>query len=326
MRKILQKLLIEIADAREKFLSQVKNNIVGYEHVIERILVAIFCQGHCVIEGVPGLAKTLLVKSIAETLDLKFNRIQFTPDLMPSDITGSEIIRQKDGSIDFEFIKGPIFGNIILADEINRTPPKTQAALLECMQERTVTVNGLKYELENPFIVLATQNPVEQEGTYPLPEAQLDRFLFYLILDYPSFSNEINIVQDMSSKVLKKLNHVLSPEKIIEVQKVLYNIPISNETIEYAVKLGRKTRPDNDESPEPVKKWVEYGVSPRAIHSLIFAAKSLALVRGNPSPTKKEVKELIIDVFRHRLILNFQAEADGISVEYILNLLLNETE
>lgn len=322
----MQKLLNEISDARDKFLSEVGKNIVGYENVIERILVAIFCQGHCVIEGVPGLAKTLLVKSIAETLALKFNRIQFTPDLMPSDITGSDIIRQKEGNIDFEFSKGPIFGNIILADEINRTPPKTQAALLECMQEQTVTVNGKMYELDSPFIVLATQNPVEQEGTYPLPEAQLDRFLFYLILKYPVATDEVNIVKKMSSKVLTRLDHVLKPEKILEIQKLLYDVPVSEDTIEYAVKIGRNTRPENESAPDFIKKWVEYGVSPRAIHSLVFASKSLALVRGNPAPTKKEVKELVMDVFRHRMILNFQAEADGISVEYILNLLINNRE
>jgi MoxR-like ATPase len=320
----MQKLLNEIADAKDEFLSEVAKNIIGYESVIEKILVALFCQGHCVIEGVPGLAKTLLIKSIAETLELNFSRIQFTPDLMPSDITGSDIIRQKDGNIDFEFNKGPIFGNIVLADEINRTPPKTQAALLECMQERTVTVNGKKYELENPFIVLATQNPVEQEGTYPLPEAQLDRFLFYLVLNYPSQTDEIEIVKRMSSMVSKKLKKVLKPEKIIEIQKILYEVPVSEDTIEYAVRIGRHTRPENDDSPDFIKKWVKYGVSPRAIHSLVFASKSLALIRGNPAPSKKEIKELVKDVFRHRIILNFQAEADGISIEYILNMLINQ--
>lgn len=317
--------IINIAlDIKNRVQKEISKNIIGYDSIVERIIVAILIDAHVLVEGLPGLAKTLLVKSISKALGLDFGRIQFTPDLMPSDITGSEIIYETDdGKRDFKFYKGAIFSNIILADEINRTPPRTQAALLEAMQEKTVTVNGKTYELPAPFTVLATQNPIDQEGTYPLPEAQQDRFLFYLKLTYPEFGDEIKIVERMSSESIDEINPVVDKKHLLFLRKEIFKIPIADEIIRSVVKLGRMTRP-YDFSPEITKKWIDFGVSPRAITMLIMASKALSILRGKSAPTLKEVRDLCHDVFRHRIILNFQAEAEGIDTDYILDVLLSQ--
>ncbi|MDD2717949.1 MAG: MoxR family ATPase [Candidatus Wallbacteria bacterium] len=320
-----KKLLEKIAKARELIISEVSKNIIGQERIVERVILSLFCQGHSLLEGVPGLAKTLLVKSIAQSLDLKFGRIQFTPDLMPSDITGSEIIEENEnGKKEFRFHQGPVFANVVLADEINRTPPKTQAALLEAMQERTITINGKAYQMEEPFLVLATQNPIEQEGTYPLPEAQLDRFQFYLKVNYPTLTEEEEIVKKMTSLGIQELKPVLKSKEIVEIQKLIYKVPVADEVVSYAVRLARATRPQGDDVLPQAKKWIEFGVSPRAVQWLVFSAKAQALLLGKPAPGFAEIRELVPDVFRHRLVLNFQAEAEGITPDYLLSLLLSE--
>ena len=266
--------------------------------------------------GVPGLAKTLLVNTVARTIGLKFNRIQFTPDLMPSDIIGSEII---DENRNFKFVEGPIFGNIILADEINRTPPKTQSALLEAMQEHAVTVSGKTYNLDPPFFVLATQNPIEQEGTYPLPEAQLDRFMFSIIVDYPNFNEELDIVKRTTSMVNQKLNIVLTAEDIISFQKSLLQIPVTDTVYEYAINLVRKTRPNSEKSTEDIRKYLDWGAGPRASQYLIIAAKINAVFSGKYSPDIEDVRAVAFNVLRHRLVKNYKAEAEGVTIEQIIN-------
>jgi MoxR-like ATPase len=299
--------------------SEIGKVIVGQHDTVKDVLISVFCKGHCLLVGVPGLAKTLLVNTIADVLGLSFNRIQFTPDLMPSDIIGSEIL---DESRNFKFIKGPLFANIILADEINRTPPKTQAALLEAMQERHVTAAGKKYELGSPFFVLATQNPIEQEGTYPLPEAQLDRFMFNVWLDYPKFAEELQVVKQTTTSSSVKLSKILTAEEIVYFQELVRKVPVADNVIEYAVKLVNKTRMKSEYSAEISKKYLAWGAGPRASQYLVLGAKCHALIHGKFSPDIEDVKAIAIPILRHRLVLNYKAEAEGMSVEDIIKQLL----
>lgn len=299
--------------------SEIGKVIVGQEETVKNVLISIFSKGHCLLVGVPGLAKTLLVNTISDALGLSFNRIQFTPDLMPSDIIGSEIL---DEQRHFQFIKGPLFSNIILADEINRTPPKTQAALLEAMQERQVTAAGKKYPLDNPFFVLATQNPIEQEGTYPLPEAQLDRFMFNVWLDYPKFAEELEVVKLTTSDKKAQLTKVLSAEEIVFFQELIRKIPVADNVIEYAVKLVHKTRLNSEHATEVAKKYLQWGAGPRASQYLIIGAKCHAAMHGKFSPDIEDVRAIAIPILRHRVVLNYKAEAEGMSVEEIIKQLM----
>ncbi|MEZ4875835.1 MAG: MoxR family ATPase [Flavobacteriaceae bacterium] len=294
---------------------EIKKVIVGQDEVVEQVLLAIFSGGHALLIGVPGLAKTLLVNTVAKALGLQFKRIQFTPDLMPSDILGSEIL---DNNREFKFIKGPVFANIILADEINRTPPKTQAALLEAMQERAVTVAGHHYKLDLPYFVLATQNPIEQEGTYPLPEAQLDRFMFAINLDYPSFSEEVEVVKSTTTDNDATINPLFSAQEIIDYQHLIRRIPVADNVIEYAVTLVGKTRPKSDAATQTVKDYIDWGAGPRASQNLILAAKAHAALHGKFSPDIEDVQKAAIGVLRHRLIKNYKAEAEGLTIEGII--------
>jgi MoxR-like ATPase len=289
--------------------------IVGQEDTVKNVLISIFSRGHCLLVGVPGLAKTLLVNTIADVLGLSFNRIQFTPDLMPSDIVGSEIL---DENRNFKFIKGPLFSNIILADEINRTPPKTQSALLEAMQERHITAAGKKYELGNPFFVLATQNPIEQEGTYPLPEAQLDRFMFNVWLDYPSFEEEVNVVKKTTTDTKVALNKIVSAEEILFFQNLIRKMPVADNVLEYAVKLSVKTRQNTPFTPEVTKKYLAWGAGPRASQYLVIGAKCHAAINGKYSPDIEDVKAVAVPILRHRLVRNYKAEAEGMHIEKII--------
>ena len=288
--------------------AEISKVIIGQEKVVELLMTSIFCQGHSLLVGVPGLAKTLLIQTISSALDLSFSRIQFTPDLMPSDILGAETL---DKDRNFKFIKGPIFANIILADEINRTPPKTQAALLESMQEYAVTIAGQHFPLDKPFFVLATQNPIEQEGTYPLPEAQLDRFLFNITLDYPSFESEVEIVKNTTTDEEKVVNQVLSAEKVLAYQHLVRQVPIADNVIEYAVGLVHKTRYASEKAPEISKEYIEWGAGPRASQNMIIAAKCNALIHGKYSPDIEDVKAVAKPILRHRIVRNFKAEAEG---------------
>ena len=292
--------------------------IVGQKEAVNYTLLSIFCGGHSLLIGVPGLAKTLLVNTISDVLGLHFNRIQFTPDLMPSDILGSEIL---DENRQFKFIKGPIFSNIILADEINRTPPKTQAALLEAMQEKSVTVSGHHYKLELPFFVLATQNPIEQEGTYPLPEAQLDRFMFSINLEYPTFEEEVEVVKNTTSSITQKVNSILSSKEIIEIQQLIRKIPVADNVIEYAVGLVGKTRPKSDTSTAFIKKYIDWGAGPRASQNLILGAKAYAAIHGKFSPDIEDVQAVAIPILSHRIVKNYKAEAEGITIKEIIKSL-----
>ena len=293
--------------------------IVGQNKVIQDVLISIFSNGHCLLVGVPGLAKTLLVNTVSEVLGLSFNRIQFTPDLMPSDIIGAEIL---DENRQFKFIKGPLFSNIILADEINRTPPKTQSALLEAMQERNVTAAGKKYSLDKPFFVLATQNPIEQEGTYPLPEAQLDRFMFNIQLDYPTYEEELLIVKNTTSSQQVKLNNILTADEILFFQELVKRIPVTEQVMEYAVSLVNKTRPGNKLAPEMINNYISWGAGPRASQFLIIGAKCHAMVHGKYSPDIEDVKAVAEAILRHRIVRNYKAEAEGYSVEKIISELI----
>lgn len=293
--------------------------IVGQHAVIDQILLSIYTGGHSLLIGVPGLAKTLMVNTIAQTLGLDFKRIQFTPDLMPSDILGSEVL---DQSRNFKFIKGPIFSNIILADEINRTPPKTQAALLEAMQERSVTISGKQHKLELPYFVLATQNPIEQEGTYPLPEAQLDRFMFAIELKYPSIEEEIQVVKATTSDKTPTVNKLFNAAEILEVQLLVRRIPVPENVVEYAVKLVNSTRPNLDSASDYVKQYIDWGAGPRASQNLVLGAKAHAAIKGKFSPDIEDVKAVAMGILRHRIIKNYKAEAEGISEEDIINQLL----
>ncbi|SHK59770.1 MoxR-like ATPase [Reichenbachiella agariperforans] len=313
---------VEAADALHKAYTDLKAEIskviIGQDDVVKLLLTAIFCQGHSLLVGVPGLAKTLLIKTISSALHLDFSRIQFTPDLMPSDILGAETL---DKDRNFKFIKGPIFSNIVLADEINRTPPKTQAALLESMQEYSATVGGKKWELEKPFFVLATQNPIEQEGTYPLPEAQLDRFMFMVTLDYPSFASEVDIVKQKIN-VSEGVKPVLNGEQIIAFQQLVNDVPVADNVVEYAVDLVHKTRPNSDRATDVTKSYLEWGAGPRASQFLIKAAKCNALLSGKYSPDIEDVKAIAEPVLRHRIVRNFKAEAEGMSMTKIIQALL----
>ncbi len=299
--------------------SEIAKVIVGQHEAIEHVLLSILCGGHSLLIGVPGLAKTLLVNTVSQALGLDFKRIQFTPDLMPSDILGSEIL---DENRHFKFIKGPIFSNIILADEINRTPPKTQAALLEAMQEKSVTVAGHHYVLEAPFFVLATQNPIEQEGTYPLPEAQLDRFMFSINLEYPSFDEEVQVVKNTTSDVTKKVLSVMSAQEIIDAQHLIRRIPVADNVVEYAVKLVGKTRPNMNGVPEIVSNYIDWGAGPRASQNLVLAAKANAAVKGKFSPDIEDVQAVASGILRHRIVKNYKAEAEGITEDKIVKELL----
>ncbi len=325
-----EKAITKDVEAVEKLsltVKQIKKEIakviVGQDQIVNDLLVSLLSRGHCLLVGVPGLAKTLLIKTLAEVLDLKFNRIQFTPDLMPSDITGTEIIDEDTATKKriFRFIQGPVFANIILADEINRTPPKTQSALLEAMQEHKVTAAGVTRTLEEPFFVLATQNPIEQEGTYPLPEAQLDRFMFNLWLDYPNFKEEIEIIKTTTSDYLPKLGKVLGANELIEYQDLIKRVPVADNVIEFAVKFVDSTRPTNNAN-QFIKEWVNWGAGPRASQYLILAAKTKAVMEGRFTPSIEDVKAFLVPVLRHRIIPNFSAEAEGInSVEIIKKLI-----
>ena len=298
--------------------SEIGKVIVGQEETIKNVLISIFSNGHCLLVGVPGLAKTLLVHTIADSLGLKFNRIQFTPDLMPSDIIGSEILGE---SREFKFVKGPLFSNIVLADEINRTPPKTQSALLEAMQERSVTAAGTNYKLDSPFFVLATQNPIEQEGTYPLPEAQLDRFMFNIWVDYPSFSEEVDIVKSTTGNKSVQLKSILNGEEITYFQNLIRKIPVNDNVIEYAVRLASKTRPNNDNATEVTKNFLSWGAGPRASQYLIIGAKCHAALAGKFSPDIEDVQAVALPILRHRIVRNYKAEAEGYTVEKIVKSL-----
>lgn len=311
-----------IDNLRESYLrltGEIGKVIIGQEDVVKDVIISIFSKGHCLLVGVPGLAKTLLVTTISDVLGLVYNRIQFTPDLMPSDIIGSEIL---DETRHFKFIKGPLFANIILADEINRTPPKTQAALLEAMQERAVTAAGKRYELDSPFFVLATQNPIEQEGTYPLPEAQLDRFMFNIWVDYPSFENEIVVVKNTTSDFKVNLQSILSAEEIMFYQELVRRVPVTDNLIEYAVRLTSKTRPNSTYSTEIINKYISWGAGPRASQYLILGAKCHAAIHGKYSPDIEDINAVATAIFRHRIIKNYKAEAEGIGVDEIIKSLL----
>jgi len=306
--------------AYSRIRKEIGKVIIGQDKVIEQLLISLLSSGHCLLVGVPGLAKTLLISTLAEVLNLKFNRIQFTPDLMPSDITGTEIIEEDHttGKRQFRFVKGPVFANIILADEINRTPPKTQAALLQAMQEHEVTAAGDTYRLDEPFFVLATQNPIEQEGTYPLPEAQLDRFMFNVIVDYPNADEEREIVKSTTTTLAYNLEKVLSAEQIVSFQQLVRRVPVSDNLVEYAVKLVRTTRPTEPDAPDFVKNWVNWGAGPRASQYLILAAKTRAILDGRPTPGPEDIRFAAYPVLRHRIVTSFNAEADGVdSLEVI---------
>jgi MoxR-like ATPase len=306
--------------AHAEIKKEIGKAIVGQEKVIEQLLISLFSSGHCLLVGVPGLAKTLLISTLSQVLSLEFKRIQFTPDLMPSDITGTEIIEEdhSTGKRQFRFVKGPVFANIILADEINRTPPKTQAALLQAMQEHEVTAAGDTYKLDEPFFVLATQNPIEQEGTYPLPEAQLDRFMFNVIVDYPDMHEEREIVKSTTTTLSYELAKVLSAEQIVGFQQLVRRVPVSDHLIEYAVKLVRTTRPTEPNAPDFVKNWVNWGAGPRASQYLILAAKTKAILDGRPTPGPDDIRFAAYPVLRHRIVTSFNAEADGVdSLEVI---------
>ena len=304
----------ELGIKYKQLKSEISKVIVGQHETVDHVLYSIFAGGHSLLIGVPGLAKTLLVHTIAKAIGLDFKRIQFTPDLMPSDILGSEILDEKRN---FKFIKGPIFSNIILADEINRTPPKTQAALLEAMQERSVTIAGHTYKLDKPYFVLATQNPIEQEGTYPLPEAQLDRFMFAVNLDYPSFYEEVDIVKTTTVGAKPVINSLFTAEEIIKYQELIQKIPVADNVIEYAVTLVGKTRPKSSTATETVKKYIDWGAGPRASQNLILSAKTYAVLHGKFSPDIADIQKVAIGILRHRLIKNYKAEAEGLSLSLI---------
>jgi MoxR-like ATPase len=317
----------KLAEAREKIQDQLSRVIVGQEEVVEQILIAIFSRSHCLLEGVPGLAKTLMISTLSETLDLSFNRIQFTPDLMPADITGTEIIEENrsTGARERRFMEGPIFSNIVLADEINRTPPKTQAALLEAMQERQVTVGLVRHPLSDPFFVLATQNPIEQEGTYPLPEAQQDRFMFKVFVKYPSFADEFEIARRTTTGKQATVSPVLSGEEILSLQETVRDVPVSDHVIRYAISLVRQTRIGEEGTPDFVKEMVGWGAGPRAVQFLILGGKARALLHGRTHVAPEDVQALAAPVLRHRLVVNFAAESDGITADDIVDRLIEVT-
>tara|TARA_X000000368_G_scaffold412679_1_gene399463 strand:+ start:439 stop:1416 length:978 start_codon:yes stop_codon:yes gene_type:complete len=312
---------------KEEFHKEISKVIVGQNEIINQIFIALLCNGHIILEGVPGLAKTLLINSVAKAFDLEFSRIQFTPDLMPSDITGTEIIQENktSGKREFKFYKGPLFGNIILADEINRTPPKTQSALLQAMQEKNITIGNETYKLKDPFFVFATQNPIEQEGTYPLPEAQLDRFMFNLIIQYPDSNEEKLIVKNMHNIINADIKPVISADQLKTFQNLVINLPVSDHVIDFAVNFVRATRLDKN-TDLSIKKWLSWGAGPRASSILILAGKAHALMNNRTTPEVEDIKQIIKPVLRHRIITNFNAEADGMSRDNILDYLLDKIE
>tara|TARA_B100002019_G_scaffold64024_1_gene54876 strand:- start:299 stop:1282 length:984 start_codon:yes stop_codon:yes gene_type:complete len=316
-------LLDKLGEMKTHFLEQIGKSVIGQQDVLNHILIALLCKGHTLVVGVPGLAKTLIIKSMAELLDMNFKRIQFTPDLMPSDITGTEVIDddKSSGKRSFRFFKGPIFGNIILADEINRTPPKTQSALLEAMQEQKVTAAGKSYQLDSPFFVLATQNPIEQEGTYPLPEAQLDRFMFNLLIDYPNREDEISIIKQTTATNSSEPKKIIAKKDILAFQDLVLRVPIADNVVEYAVDLVASTRPGK-KSKKFVNDLIEWGAGPRATQSLILGAKAHAILNGNPSVNIEDVKKMVYPVLRHRVIPSYSAEADNITIDEILSKLV----
>ena len=319
-------LLEQLVDAKNNFFLEIGKIVIGQKGILDQMLIALLTKGHTLLVGVPGLAKTLLIKSMAEICDLNFKRIQFTPDLMPSDITGTELIDidPETEQRNFRFYKGPIFGNIILADEINRTPPKTQAALLEAMQEHRVTAGGHSYKLDEPFFVLATQNPIEQEGTYPLPEAQLDRFMFNILINYPSMEEEVEFVKTLTTQEKASLTTVISQEELQSFQDLINQVPVSENVIEYAVKLVSMTRPTNELAPQITKDWLDWGAGPRASTFLIMAAQAKCLLAGKSTPDIDDIKDIAKPILRHRIITNFTAEADGISKEDVLDQLIDQ--
>lgn len=316
-----------IQAAHRDLKNEIAKIIVGQSEIVEQVLIALLARGHCLLVGVPGLAKTLLIRTIAQVLDLKFNRVQFTPDLMPSDITGTEIIEEDSstGHKKFKFVHGPIFANIILADEINRTPPKTQAALLEAMQEHSVTAAGQTYKLDEPFFVLATQNPIEQEGTYPLPEAQLDRFMFNLWLDYPTSSEEVEIVKSTTSQIHASLKTILNAEQIGFYQDLVRKVPVADNVVQYAVSLVTRTRPSSLNAPQYIKDWIRWGAGPRASQYLILGAKTRCILQGRFTPDIEDVRVMARPVLRHRIVTNFNAEAEGINAVQIIDRMLSES-
>ena len=320
--------LEKLENSRKSFFNEINKVVIGQQNILEYLLIAILSRGHSLLVGVPGLAKTLIIKTLADVLDLSFKRIQFTPDLMPSDITGTELIDidSQTSQRSFRFYQGPIFSNIVLADEINRTPPKTQAALLEAMQEHKVTAGGKSYDLDEPFFVLATQNPIEQEGTYPLPEAQLDRFMFNLEIEYPSNEEEISIVRGTTSSDETNLNAVITKSEISLLQELIKRVPSSDNVVEYAVKLSASTRPQSELAPDFIKKTVDWGAGPRASQYLVLGAKAKAVLDGRPSPNISDVKSLAAPILRHRVLPNFNAEADGLKVENIIDQLIDHLE
>ena len=313
------KLADELAEDFRKLEEEISKKIIGQNEVVRLLITSLFCNGHSLLVGVPGLAKTLLVQTVSKCLGLDFNRIQFTPDLMPSDILGAETL---DKERNLRFIKGPIFSNVILADEINRTPPKTQSALLEAMQEASITVAGTNYDLDKPFFVLATQNPIEQEGTYPLPEAQLDRFMFMIKLDYPKYEDEIQVIKSTTSDQMQEVDEVISKEKILKYQDLVRKIPVADNVLEYAVNLVAKTRPGSDHSDASANDYLEWGAGPRAGQFLILAAKCTSIINGKYSPDIEDVKSVATPVLRHRIVRNFKAEAEGMTEEKIIEGLL----
>ncbi len=323
-----ERIIREVVEARERIEEELRKVFVGQRRVVEEILIALLSQGHCLLEGVPGLGKTLLVKSLSQLLDLSFSRIQFTPDLMPSDILGTDIIEEDvtTGKRSFRFLPGPIFANVILADEINRTPPKTQAALLEAMQEYRVTTGGKTYTLDLPFFVLATQNPIEMEGTYPLPEAQLDRFMFLVKIDYPKMEEEKEIVKLTTVETLPSLDPVISKSTILHLQQLVRKVPVSDFVIDYATRLVRSTRPHTPEAPEFIKEWVSWGASPRATQYLILGAKARTILRGDFNVSCEDIRSVAYPVLRHRIIPSFNAEAEGITAEKIIEKILIEVK
>lgn len=317
----------QLADAREKLVSQLGQVIVGQQDVIEELLISILARGHCLLEGVPGLAKTLMISTLARTLSLSFSRIQFTPDLMPADITGTEIIEENrsTGGRERRFLEGPLFSNVILADEINRTPPKTQAALLEAMQERQVTVGRVRHPLSDPFFVLATQNPIEQEGTYPLPEAQQDRFMFKVFVDYPSFDEEFEVARRTTSIMTDNIQPVLSGDEIIKLQRLVREVPVSDHVIRFALSIVRQTRVGNDGTPDFVGDQLSWGAGPRAVQYLILGGKARALLRGRTHVSTEDIQALAKPVLRHRIVVSFAAQSDGISADKIIDRILSVT-
>jgi len=316
----------KLKKAHLSIIGEIGKVIIGQEKIIDELLMSLLARGHCLLVGVPGLAKTLLISTLAQALDLKFSRIQFTPDLMPSDITGTEIIEESTatGHKAFKFVKGPVFANIVLADEINRTPPKTQAALLQAMQEHEVTAAGTTYTLDEPFFVLATQNPIEQEGTYPLPEAQLDRFMFNLWVDYPSHDEETEIVKSTTSTYHADLSPVLTAKEIVQLQQLVRRVPVADNVVDFAVTLVRHTRPDAPDAPDFIKEWINWGAGPRASQYLILGAKTRAILAGRPTPEIADVREVAVPVLRHRLVTNFNAEAESIDPVDIITKLLDQ--